>query len=69
MTPILKEKATELGYGNMDLDTLSAIAIKNGVEGVVLETHKNWVDNDPIKSLQVSAEYMQEKFGNQENYN
>lgn len=62
MTPILKENATELGYGNMDLDTLSAIAIKNGVEGVILETHKNWVDNDPIKSLQVSAKYMQEKF-------
>ncbi|MEK3697884.1 MULTISPECIES: sugar phosphate isomerase/epimerase family protein [unclassified Paenibacillus] len=66
MTPILKENATELGYGNMDLDTLSAIAIKNGVEGVILETHKNWVDNDPIKSIQVSAGYMQEKFGGQE---
>lgn len=66
MTPILKENATELGYGNMDLDTLSAIAIKNGVEGVILETHKNWIDNDPIKSLQVSTEYMQEKFGDQE---
>lgn len=65
MTPILKENATELGNGNMDLDTLSAIAIKNGVEGVVLETHQNWVDNDPIKSLQVSAEYIQEKFGKQ----
>ena len=51
MTPILKENATELGYGNMDLDTLSAIAIKNGVEGVILETHKNWVDKDPIKSI------------------
>lgn len=63
MTPILKENATELGYGNMDLDTLSAIAIKNGVEGVILETHKNWVNNDPIKSLQVSAEYMQKTFG------
>lgn len=68
MTPILKENATELGYGNMDLDTLSAIAIKNGVEGVILETHKNWIDHDPIKSLQVSAEYMLEKFGDQENY-
>ena len=43
----------------MDLDKLSEIAIKNGVEGVVLETHKNWVDKDPIKSLQVSSEYMQ----------
>jgi sugar phosphate isomerase/epimerase len=63
MTPILKENATELGYGNMDLNTLSAIAIENGVEGVILETHKNWVDKDPVKSLQVSADYMQEKFG------
>nr|WP_033167499.1 TIM barrel protein [Clostridium sp. KNHs205] len=62
MTPILKENATELGSGNMDLDTLSAIAIKNGVEGVVLETHKNWVDKDPIKSFQVSAKYIQERF-------
>lgn len=66
--PILEENATELGHGNMDLDTLSAIAIKNGVKGVILETHKNWVDNDPIKSLQVSAKYMQEKFGDKEIY-
>lgn len=64
MTPILEENATELGNGNMDLDTLSAIAIKNGVEGVVLETHKNWIDNDPIKSIQVSSEYMKKKFAN-----
>jgi sugar phosphate isomerase/epimerase len=63
MTPILKENATELGNGNMDLDTLSAIAKKNGVEGVVLETHQNWVDKDPIKSLQVSAKYILEQFG------
>ena len=63
MTPILKENATELGNGNMDLDTLSEIAKKNGVEGVILETHKNWVDKDPIKSLQVSYEYMKEHFG------
>jgi len=63
MTPILKEEATELGHGNIDLDTLSEIAIENGIEGVVLETHKNWVDDDPIKSIQVSAKYIQEKFG------
>jgi sugar phosphate isomerase/epimerase len=67
MTPILKENATELGSGNMDLDTLSAIAVKNGVEGIVLETHKNWIDNDPIKSLQVSGKYMHEKFSDTDN--
>ncbi|MCR3759388.1 sugar phosphate isomerase/epimerase [Clostridium felsineum] len=62
MTPILEQDDTELGHGNMDLDTLSTIAMKNKVEGVVLETHKNWVDNDPIKSFQVSSKYMQKKF-------
>ncbi len=58
MTPILKQDSRELGYGNMDLDTLSEIAERNGVEGVILESHRNWVDGDPIKSLQISAEYM-----------
>lgn len=62
MTPILKENATELGYGNIDLDTLSAIAIANGVEGIILETHQNWIDNDPIKSLKISAEYLHKQF-------
>ena len=40
ITPILKEEEMELGYGNMDLKTLAEIAKKNGVEGVILETHK-----------------------------
>lgn len=63
MTPLLKENAMELGYGNMDLETLSKIAIRNGVEGVVLETHQNWADKSPITSLQLSAAFMQEHFG------
>ena len=58
ITPILKEDEMELGYGNMDLKNLAEIAKKNGVEGVILETHKNWVDKDPIKSLEKSAEFM-----------
>ena len=63
MTPLLEENATELGYGNMDLETLSEIAIKNGVEGVILETHQNWADKNPITSLQLSSTFMQEHFG------
>lgn len=58
MTPILSEKETELGYGNMDLDTLSQIAAQNGVQGVILETHDNWIDHDPVKSLERSASYL-----------
>ena len=60
MTPILKTDCVELGTGNMDLEGMLAIAKENGVEAVVLESHKNWIDNNPIKSLQVSACYLKD---------
>ena len=58
MTPILKCDSMELGTGNMDLDGLRAIAIENGIGAVVLESHKNWIDRDPIKSLELSAKWL-----------
>ena len=58
MTPILKCDSMELGTGNMDLDGLCAIAVENGIGAVVLESHKNWIDNDPIKSLELSAKWL-----------
>ena len=58
MTPILKADSMELGTGNMDLDGLKEIALANGVEAVVLESHKNWIDKDPIKSLELSAKWL-----------
>lgn len=57
MTPILKEDAAELDYGNMPLEEMLVIAKENGVRAIVLETHKNWIDKDPIKSLQVSSKW------------
>lgn len=58
ITPIVKEDAAELGTGNMPLDAiLETVKANTGVEAIVLETHKNWIDNDPIKSLTVSAEW------------
>ena len=58
ITPILKEDAAELGTGNMALGTiLENIRAKSKVEAIVLETHKNWIDNDPVKSLIVSSEW------------
>ena len=58
ITPILKEAAAELGTGNMPLDAiLETVKANTGVEAIVLETHKNWIDNDPIKSLTISAEW------------
>ena len=62
MTPILKCDSMELGTGNMDLDGLRAIAMENGIEAVVLESHKNWIGNDPIKSLELSAKWLNGRF-------
>lgn len=58
MTPILGTDSMELGTGNMDLDSLMAQALSVNVDAVILESHRNWIDKSPIKSLQVSAEYM-----------
>ena len=58
MTPILKADSMELGTGNMDLDGLLEIAVQNGVGAVVLESHKNWIDRDPVKSLELSAQWL-----------
>ena len=58
ITPILKEDAAELGTGNMALGTiLEKVRANSKVEAIVLETHKNWIDNDPVKSLIVSSEW------------
>ena len=62
MTPILKADSVELGAGNMDLDALRVIALENGIEAVVLESHKNWIDKDPVKSLERSALWLNERF-------
>ena len=58
MTPILKQDSVELGTGNMDLDGLKEIAVDNGVEAAVLESHRNWIDKDPVKSLELSAKWL-----------
>ena len=59
VTPILKTDSMELGTGNMDLDSLTQQALAVNVDAVILESHRNWVDNSPIRSLQVSAGYLQ----------
>ncbi len=63
MTPILKTDSMELGTGNMDLEGLAALALANGVEAVVLESHRNWIDKSPVRSFQRSAEFMNAHFG------
>ncbi|MBR0161327.1 MAG: TIM barrel protein [Oscillospiraceae bacterium] len=58
MTPILKADSMELGTGNMDLDGLLDIARENGVGNVILESHRNWIDRDPVRSLETSAVWL-----------
>ena len=58
ITPILKTDSMELGTGNMDLLGLWEIARENGVEAVILESHRNWVENSPVKSLELSAKWL-----------
>lgn len=61
MTPILKSDSLELGTGNMDLEGLLETGKALGLEGVVLESHKNWIGRDPVKSLEMSALWLKER--------
>ena len=58
VTPILKTDSMELGTGNMDLDSLMEQALRVSVDAVILESHRNWVDGSPVKSAQVSAQFL-----------
>ncbi len=62
MTPILKTDSMELGTGNMDLNGMAEIAKKNGIEAVILESHRNWIEKSPVKSLQLSAQWLNTHF-------
>ena len=62
MTPILKTDSMELGTGNMDLEGLAESAKENGIEAVILESHRNWIENSPVKSLQLSSQWLNERF-------
>ena len=58
MTPILKSDSMELGTGTMPLVALSEQAKAAGIEAVILESHRNWIDKSPVKSLERSAEFL-----------
>jgi sugar phosphate isomerase/epimerase len=58
MGSIIESHGMELGTGNMNLKDLIATAEKNGVKAIILETHKNWLDDSPVKSLWISAAFL-----------
>lgn len=61
---ILKSDGTELGYGNMNLVKLVETAESYGVKSIILESHKNWVENSALKSLQKSSRFLNEIIAN-----
>ena len=63
MTPILKSDSMELGAGAMNLDALVDKAVSYGVDTIILESHKNWIDKSPIKCIQISGEWLRKKLG------
>lgn len=58
MTPILKSDSMELGTGFLSLEPMIRQALSVDAEAVILESHRNWIDKSPVKSFQVSAEYL-----------
>lgn len=62
MTPILKSDSMELGTGTMPLRALSQKAKELGVEAVILESHRNWIEKSPVKSFECSARFLKENF-------
>lgn len=60
ITPILKSDSCELGDGNMPLAELVEQALSVDVSAIILESHKNWLDNSPIRSLERSAVFLKE---------
>ena len=60
-TPIYKMDSMELGTGTMNLAALVEQAKKNGCEAVILESHRNWIDGDPTKSFELSAQFLNER--------
>ncbi|MBR3178123.1 MAG: TIM barrel protein [Clostridia bacterium] len=62
MTPIIKEDSMELGYGNLPLEKWTEIAKSNGTDTVVLESHRNHINGDPLKSIRLSAAFINRMF-------
>ncbi len=58
VTPILKPDCVELGQGAMNLTELLDIAREADTEAVILECHKNHIDGSPVKSMEISAEFL-----------
>lgn len=60
ITPIIKMKACELGSGCLNLKEMIKLDYENNVDYVILEQHKNHIDNNPMESARLSLKYLKE---------
>lgn len=58
VSPIAKMDSMELGTGCMNLVPMLQQAQNVCVDAVILESHRNWIDHSPIRSFEVSAEFL-----------
>lgn len=65
ITPILKSDSMELGCGNMPLRKILNLDCIKKADSIILESHRNWIDGDPLKSMEVSAKFLREFFDEQ----
>ena len=65
ITPILKSDSIELGYGNMPLKKILNLDCIKNVDAIILESHRNWVNNNPIDSMEKSVAFLRENFLNE----
>ncbi|MBO4989046.1 MAG: TIM barrel protein [Clostridia bacterium] len=61
ITPIIQSDSMELGTGNLNLIPMVEQAKAQGIEAVILESYRNWIDGSPVKSFEVSARFLNEK--------
>lgn len=59
MTPIVKFDASELGHGVMDIKGIVEALKKTACEAIILETHRNWINKNPLDSARISAAFLQ----------
>ena len=57
-TPIYKMDSMELGTGTMNLPAMVVQAKESGCEAVILESHRNWLEGSPVKSFELSAQFL-----------
>src|SRR5699024_12446190 len=58
LTPTRQAGPVERGHGLLDLVGLLDQARAARTAAVVVETHRNWIDNDPLASLRLSADFL-----------